>query len=65
MQDDLSVGRVGSPLLRPEAIPPPRPAEPAAGARPATGHPNPTVRLDPALAVVLVAFQVAHGAVAT
>ncbi len=65
MQDDLTVRRAGGPSPRPEAIPPPRPAEAAAGARNAPGHPNPPMRLDPALGVVVVAFHDEHGAVTT
>lgn len=64
MPDDLTVGRTGGPSPRPER-PAPRPAEPAVGAQNATGHPNPTLRLDPALGVVVVAFHDEHGAVTT
>lgn len=66
MPDDLTVGRVGGLGPRPEVmIPAPHPAEPAAAAPSTTGHPNPTVRLDPALGMVVVAFHNEHGAVTT
>lgn len=63
MPDDLTVGRAAGPFPRPIAAPAPRPAEPATAS--ATGYPNPTVRLDPALGVVVVAFHDTHGAVTT
>jgi hypothetical protein len=65
MPDDLTVSRAGGPSPHPEASAAPRPVEPAAGAHNATGHPNPTMRLDPALGVVVVAFHDEHGAVTT
>jgi hypothetical protein len=65
MQDDLTVGRAVGALPLAETAPPVRQAGVAAGMRDAPGHPNPTVRLDAALGVVVVAFHDAHGVVTT
>jgi hypothetical protein len=45
--------------------PPVRRAGAAAATHDAPGHPNPTVRLDAALGVVVVAFHDEHGVVTT
>ena len=59
MPDDLTVGRAAGPPPQPE------PAAPRAASPPASSaaYPNPTMRLDPALGVVVIAFHDGHGAV--
>lgn len=63
MADDLTVGRIGEAPLRAEPPPALRHDQPGPGARSSPGHPNPTLRLDPQLGVVVVAFHDDQGAV--
>ncbi|MBN8891101.1 MAG: hypothetical protein BGP12_21065 [Rhodospirillales bacterium 70-18] len=67
MPNDLTVSRLGAPPSTGEAASaaPAAPRPPPAGQADSAGLPNPTLRLDPALGMVVIEFRDRHGAVTT
>ena len=66
MPSDLSVSRVGvPPAVGGETRPAPPPPRGPASASPGTVMPNPSLRLDPALSMVVIEFRDDSGAVRT
>lgn len=67
MPNDLTISGVGKPVAAPDAAEPPQPSA-SASIEPAGGGPvlpNPTLRLDAALGIVVIEFRNAAGEVAS